>query len=135
MTKAFSTAARYVFACAVIGMMAGCGNSSDTSDGAASAAPSASAVQPTAEACGNVDRITEAVAEFGVTDISIIGQCTAVAIETNLADDASGAATGRRICTAAATVAYTDDVNSIAVTAADGSELAIGIKGASCIGD
>ncbi|MFD4440055.1 hypothetical protein ACFWPK_09770 [Nocardia sp. NPDC058519] len=56
-------------------------------------------------------------------------------IETNLADDSSGAETAHRICTAAATVAYTNDVNSVVVVSTDGAELAVGIEGARCIGD
>ncbi|MFC9876013.1 hypothetical protein [Nocardia salmonicida] len=82
-----------------------------------------------------MDQIRSAISEFAITRVSITGQCTAVTIATDLADDPTSAQTALRICTAAATVAYTGDVNSISVVSADGSELAVGIEGARCIGD
>jgi len=126
---------RYALACAAIGVTAACANASEASDAASTSQVSGSTDRPGAEVCGDIDRIEKAVSEFGVTDISIIGQCTTVAIGTTLADDASGAETARRICTAAATVAYVGDITGISVAAADGSELAVGIDGAPCIGD
>ncbi|WP_216916516.1 hypothetical protein [Nocardia noduli] len=123
---------RYALACAAIGVTAACASSSDTSG---TAQVSASADRPRAEICGDVDRIEQAISGFGVADVSIVGQCTTVAIRTALPDDSSGAETARRICTAAATVAYSGEVTGISVTGVDGSELAVGIDGAPCIGD
>ncbi|MFC9659678.1 hypothetical protein ACFVJ5_05525 [Nocardia sp. NPDC127606] len=133
MTSAGFGALRQIAVCAVVCVAVGCG--SDSSDAVTTAETSAAAIRPTDEACGDTDRIEDAVSEFGVTGISIAGQCTTVVIATTLADDSSGADTAHRICRAAAAVAYTNDITSISVTAADGSELSVGIEGASCIGD
>ncbi|MFE9787736.1 hypothetical protein ACFYO7_20375 [Nocardia salmonicida] len=129
-----SSALRWFAVCAALGMSAACASTSDTSTGVPASA-SSTASQPTGDGCGDVDQIRNAVSEFAITRVSITGQCTAVNIETNLADDLTSAQTALRICTAAATVAYTEDVNSVSVASADGSELAVGIKGARCIGD
>ncbi|WP_328661676.1 hypothetical protein [Nocardia salmonicida] len=125
-------ALRWFVVCAALGMSAACASTSDTSTGVPA---STASLQPTGDGCGDVDQIRNAVSEFAITGVSITGQCTAVTIETNLADDPTSAQTALRICTAAATVAYTEDVNSVSVVSADGSELAVGIKGARCIGD
>ncbi len=127
-----SDAWRWFVVCAALGLSVACGSTSDTSTVAAS---STTSTQPTGDPCGEVDQIRNAVSEFDVTRVSIIGQCTTVNIETNLTDDSSSLETAHEICTAAATVAYANDVNSVSVVAADGSELAVGIKGARCIGD
>ncbi|TCJ93798.1 hypothetical protein [Nocardia alba] len=124
---------RRIAVCAAVCVVAGCG--SDSSDAAGTAQAPASSIRPSAEACGGADRIENAVSEFGVTDVSIVGQCTSVVIATTLVEDLAGSDTAHRICSAAAAVAYTGDVTSISVTGVTGSELAIGIEGASCIGD
>jgi len=128
-------ALRWFVVCAALGMSAACASTSDTSTGVPASTPSPASLQPTGDGCGDVDQVRNAVSEFAITRVSIAGQCTAVTIETNLADDPTSAQTALRICTAAATVAYTEDVNSVSVVSADGSELAVGIKGARCIGD
>lgn len=128
-------ALRWFVVFAALGMSAACASTSDTSTGVPASASSTASLQPTGDGCGDVDQIRNAVSEFAITRVSITGQCTAVTIETNLADDPTSAQTALGICTAAATVAYTEDVNSVSVVSADGSELAVGIKGASCIGD
>ncbi len=128
-------ALRWFAVCAALGISAACASTSDTSTGVPASASSPASLQPTGDGCGDVDQIRNAVSEFAITRVSITGQCTAVTIETDLADGPTGAQTALRICTAAATVAYTEDVNSVSVVSADGSELAVGIKGARCIGD
>ncbi|MEU4651640.1 hypothetical protein [Nocardia fluminea] len=133
MSSAGFGALRQIAVCAALCVVAGCGSGS--SDTAPTSELPAAARGPAAEVCGDTDRIEDAVSEFGVTGISIVGQCTTVVIATTLADDPSGADIGHRICSAAAAVAYTDDITSISVTGAAGSELAVGIEGASCIGD
>ncbi|MEV6661592.1 hypothetical protein [Nocardia fluminea] len=133
MTSAGFGTLRQIAVCAAVCVAAGCGSGS--SDTAPTAELPPTAMGPSAEVCGDTDRIENAVSEFGDTGISIVGQCTTVVIATTLADDPSGDDTARRICSAAAAVAYTDDITSISVTGAGGYELAVGIEGASCIGD
>ena len=133
MTSAGFGTLRQIAACAAVCVVAGCGSGS--SDTASTAELPPTAREPSAEVCGDTDRIEDTVSEFGVAGISIVGQCTTAVIATTLAHDPSGTDTARRICSAAAAVAYTDDITSISVTGAVGSELVVGIEGASCIGD
>jgi hypothetical protein len=77
--------------------------------------------------------IKDHVGSSAVSAIQIIGGCTMASIETSLAR--TDAKAGLDICDKAAEVAYTDDVNSISVESGDGKELAVGIKGAPCIGE
>ena len=60
-------------------------------------------------------------------------RCTIVTVHSTLTD--SDFATAVTICDAAATVGYVGDTNSVAVTGASGRELAVGVKGAPCIGE
>ena len=64
-------------------------------------------------------------------DIEVVGQCTTVSIDTSLGDDAKAEA--KSICDTAAKAAYVDDINSIRVLSATGTELSQGIKGAGCL--
>ena len=57
--------------------------------------------------------------------------CTTVSIDTSLGDDAKAEA--KSICDTAAKAAYVDDINSIRVLSATGTELSQGIKGAGCL--
>jgi hypothetical protein len=98
-------------------------------------APSTSA---SADECGGAaDRVKTAVAGFTeVTKVHMIAACHEVDIRTNLSSGVLGspsATKGTDICEAAAKAAYQDDVSSITVTAADGHEIAAGLKSADCI--
>ena len=88
------------------------------------------------ECGGAVARVTRAVASFPrVSKITMIAACGEVSIETTMPPGVLGSAstdTGIKICKAAATVAYQATVNSVTVTATDGSELSIGVKGQDC---
>ena len=66
----------------------------------------------------------------------MVAACGEVSIATGLPPGVLGspsAATGLKICDAAAKVAYQGDVNSVTVVSTDGHELAIGLKNADCI--
>jgi hypothetical protein len=117
--------------------LAACGGSDDdaptagtptvAATGAASSAPAAGG-----SGCGAVgEDIKSVIAAPEVDTVEVVGQCTTVAIKTRLAD--GDAAKAKEICTAAAKVAYTGDVNSIRVTSANGTELSQGIAGAPCL--
>jgi hypothetical protein len=56
---------------------------------------------------------------------------TTVSIDTSLGDDAKAEA--KSVCDTAAKAAYMDDINSIRVLSATGTELSQGIKGAGCL--
>lgn len=68
-----------------------------------------------------------------VRSVRVVGGCTSVEILTTLGGGDSAAAT--RLCTSAAEVAYSKHTNGLTVLSAAGKELAVGIAGASCIGE
>jgi hypothetical protein len=80
---------------------------------------------------GNAEKVKEKVRQAQVRSVTIEGQCTSVSIETVLADEESAAA--KKICDAAAEVAYSGDTNAIRVLGASGKELSVGISGAPCL--
>jgi hypothetical protein len=114
-----------------------------SSGGASSSAVSAgsstaSSTTPAGADCGGaVARITAAVSSFTeVTKVQMVAACGQASIETSLPPGVLGsasAATGLKICNAAAAVAYQGDVTSVSVDSADGHELATGLKTAPCI--
>jgi len=71
-------------------------------------------------------------ARTDIVSVTTEGGCHDATIVTSL--DGSDWQTGLEICDSAAEVAYAGDLSSITVSAADSTELAIGIKGQSCIG-
>jgi hypothetical protein len=70
-----------------------------------------------------------------VTAVKIIGGCTTASISTSLNKDAAGVQAAVAICEVASIVAYGHGVGAVSVESVDGKELAIGIKGASCVGE
>jgi hypothetical protein len=101
-------------------------------------ATATSSSAPRKEDCsGTTDRIGKAVLGFPqISKIMMIAACGEASIQTSLPAGVLGSAsatTGVEICHAAATVAYQGKVTSVTVVATDGSELAIGLKGADCI--
>ena len=71
-----------------------------------------------------------------VVKVTSVAACGEVSVATRLPAGVLGsasAATGIKICEAAAKVAYQGSVSSVTVQSTDGHELAIGLKGADCI--
>lgn len=141
MTRAVrSRAAALVLA--VVGAMAiaSCGGSGSTQPPVSSTASPAPATEAATTGAGSGDcgEATAALVKQHLTQPAVVsvtteGGCHDATIATSLG--ASDSATGLAICDSAAEVAYTGDISSITVLAADNTELAIGIKGASCIGE
>jgi hypothetical protein len=93
------------------------------------AAPTSASVQ---DECGAAaDRVRKHLKFSEVEKVVVQGQCTSVVVQTNLGDEAFGAA--KQVCETAAEVAYAGDVNSVTVTARSGMELATGISGMKCL--
>jgi hypothetical protein len=125
--------------------LAGCGGSggslaaatpASTAPAPATAAPASASTTAASQAgCGGdvAALVTKHLARADVVSVTIIGGCHQASIATSLA--ATEVAGGLAICDGAAEVAYTDGVSSISVSAADGKELAIGLKDAPCIGE
>lgn len=131
-----------VVALAVVGALAiaGCGGGSSTqtpSSSPASPAPAAStAASGTGSgSCGEATAalVKQHLARPDVVSVTTEGGCHDATIVTSL--DPSDSATGLAICDSAAEVAYTGDLSSVTVLAANNKELAIGIKGQPCIGE
>lgn len=104
----------------------------------AAATTAASAAATTGTGSGDCGEATAALVKQHLTQPAVVsvttdGGCHDATIATSLG--ASDSATGLAICDSAAEVAYTGDISSITVLAADNKELAIGIKGAPCIGE
>jgi hypothetical protein len=116
--------------------LAACGSDDPTpsppsAGGGNSAAAPSDAAPPAADDCGGVAESLKQIVDGPVEDIEVVGQCTTVSIETSLGEDAKAEATS--ICDTAAKAAYVDDINSIRVLSASGTELSQGIKGAGCL--
>jgi hypothetical protein len=81
--------------------------------------------------CGNVaDAVKDHVQSDKIQSVTVVGQCTLIVIETSLDDEGEAA---KQICESAAEVAYTGDINGIAVKSSTGAELSQGITGAKCL--
>lgn len=133
----------------LLAMIAACGGDGDSSAGPASSGRSASSGPPApsespapdqaaGDSCGGVvDKVESHLASAAevrsVRNVRVVGGCTSVEILTTLGDADSAAAT--RLCTSAAEVAYSKHTNGLTVLSAAGKELAVGIAGASCIGE
>ena len=120
--------------------IASCGGGGSTQPPISSAASPAPATEAAATGVGSGDcgeataaLVKQHLIQPGVVSVTTEGGCHDATIVTSLG--ASESATGLAICDSAAEVAYTGDISSITVLAADSKELAIGIKGAPCIGE
>lgn len=131
-------------ALALIGAIAiaGCGGSGSTeAPSVATAPPVAAPTEGTVATgaasgdCGEATAVLVAqhLARPDVVSVTTEGGCRDALIVTTL--DASDWQTGLAICESAEETAYAGDLLSITVLAADETELAIGIKDASCIGE
>ncbi len=137
---------------ALVGAMvvAGCGGSSGTQAAPADTSTPVPAAETTASEtpstepmatgaatgdCGEATAvlIAQHLARPDVVSVTTEGGCRDALIITTL--DASDWQTGLAICESAEETAYAGDIYSITVLAADETELAIGIKEASCIGE
>ena len=128
---------------AVVGAMAiaGCGGGSGASQAPASSPASPVPAASTAAGgtgsgpCGEATAalVKQHLARPDVVSVTTEGGCHDATIVTSLGPTDS--ATGLAICESAADVAYAGDISSITVLAANTKELAIGIKGQSCIGE
>ena len=124
-----------VVVCVAAVVLAGCGSSPAPSDPTTTAA-SAPAPSATGEDCGDAAAAVKTAlgGSSEVTGVTVVGQCTSVVVATSLPAGPDGSTAATAICEKAAPVAYAaQDVNSVTVKAATGDELAVGIKGASCI--
>jgi len=113
--------------------LAACGSEDPAppAGGGSSAAAPTDAAAPAADDCGGIADSLKQIVDGPIEDIEVVGQCTTVSIDTSLGDDAKAEA--RSICDTAAKAAYVDDINSIRVLSASGTELSQGIKGAGCL--
>jgi hypothetical protein len=116
--------------------LSACGSSSSTSTPPTTAATTHPAANTSSagDPCADVINAVKAkVSRPDVKSVDATGACTIVTVHSSLTD--SDFATAVTICEAAATVGYVGDTNSVAVTGASGRELAVGVKGAPCIGE
>jgi len=124
-----------VVVCAVAAVLAGCGSTPAPSDPTTTVA-SAPAPSTTGEDCGDTAAAVRAALGGSpeVTGVTVVGQCTSAVVATSLSAGPDGSAAATAICEKAAPIAYAaQDVNTITVKASTGAELAVGIKGASCV--
>jgi len=116
--------------------LSACGSSGTTSTPPTTTATTHAATNTAAagDPCANaINAIKAKVTRPEVTAIDATGACTLITLHSTLTDNDFGTAV--TICEAAATVGYVGDTNSVAVTGASGKELAVGVKGAPCIGE
>lgn len=108
----------------------------DGSAGSAAAGDDAAGATSDDGSCaGAAEAVEDAVAGVAtVTAVEVMGQCTTVSLTTTLTADADGTAAATEVCEQAAAAAYAHELGAVSVTAADGTELAIGVDGASCLG-
>ncbi|MBB2924898.1 hypothetical protein [Cellulomonas cellasea] len=103
-----------------------------------SAAPGDAATEAAGEdgsCAGAAEAVEAAVAGVEtVTGVEVVGQCTTVILVTALAADGDGVVAATAVCEQAGPEAYGHDLGAVSVTAADGTELAIGVDGAPCLG-
>jgi hypothetical protein len=117
-----------------LALLGGCGGSSPKKTPELHPAKGATTTTVASANCGDVDTLVKQhVNRPEVTSVDVIGGCSRVSINTTLAE--GDAATANDICTTAAEVAYDGPASSVSVESASGKELAIGIKGASCIAE
>ncbi len=143
--RAAMVALAVISAMAIAGCGGGSGSTQSPSSSTASPAPGAAgspapaaATPATGSGSGDCGEATAALvaqhlARPDVVSVTTEGGCHDATIVTSL--DPSDSATGLAICDSAAEVAYTGDISSITVLAANDKELAIGIKGQQCIGE
>lgn len=106
---------------------------STTAGGAATTAKAgASSTSGCGDAAVAVDKVIGSSTD--VTNIKVIGGCM-VSVSTSLQGGPAGAGAARDLCDKAADVAYAAGAKSVSINSITKSELAIGIKGAPCIGE
>ena len=127
----------------MVGALAACSSSPaadgapDGADGIAplmtdGVAPRSTDPTATGTDCGDAaDQVRDHVRNDRIRSVTVVGQCTLVLIETALGDEDQAGA--KQICESAAEVAYTGDINGIAVKSSTGAELSQGIAGATCL--
>ncbi|WP_212830131.1 hypothetical protein [Catellatospora sp. TT07R-123] len=114
---------------ALASLLTGCAESARPDD---SSQPNATS-SPAHDLCGPAAATVEQHLHAPeVEKVVVVGQCTALVVDTTLDDEDVEAA--RQLCEKAAEVAYTGDVNSIAIKSKGGRELAQGISGMKCLG-
>jgi hypothetical protein len=125
------TAARLAFVCLLGLSVAGCGGGT-TQSGAPPTETVATSSAPANECNGAALPLQERFSgRREVTKVDVTGQCTRAAISTTLSRTEADAA--RELCDIAGPVAYAAaNVTSVSVRSANGEELAVGTKGASC---
>ncbi|GGP07635.1 hypothetical protein LDL08_08435 [Nonomuraea glycinis] len=121
-------------------VLSGCGQDGSGRDGSGAYAgdpPQSLSAQDDQSAAGqdpcggNAEKVEKQVRQERVRSVTLAGQCTSLSVETTLGDEESDAA--KKICDAAAEVAYSGDTNAIRVVGASGKELSVGIAGAPCL--
>ncbi len=112
--------------------LAGCGGEEPTTPIMPPAGASTQAPAPAEVPCGTVaETVKDHLKSSDVVSVTIVGQCTSLVVQTTLGDDDTAGA--RQLCERAGEVAYTGDVNSVAVHARSGAELSMGIAGMRCL--
>ncbi len=108
--------------------------STPTATASAAASPTAS---PDAGGCDAArDEVRAGLAASGfVTDVKILGGCTAASVETSLGTTPDDVSSALGLCAIAATQAYGHGVGAVTVDAASGVELAAGVQGSDCLGE
>ncbi|MGX6602243.1 hypothetical protein ACWKSP_08945 [Micromonosporaceae bacterium Da 78-11] len=106
--------------------LAGCSGNEPAPPGTAVVTPAG------APDCGGVAAVVkDHLRSPDVLAVSVDGQCSNVVVDTGLADEDT--AGGKRLCDAAAEVAYTGDTNAVTVHSKAGTEISIGVAGAKCL--
>lgn len=113
-------------------LLTGCGGGDEDTPTTPPAGASTQASGPAEAPCGEVaDTVKKHLNSPDVTSVTVVGQCTLVVVETTLGD--GDTAVARRLCDRAGEVAYTGDVNAVAVKSRADTELSNGITGMKCL--
>lgn len=116
-----------VLSLTLAGLLFGCSGSPDRTPDQPASAPA-----PASDTCGTAAAtVKQHLNRSEVEKVVVVGQCTALVISTTLDDGA--VETAKLLCEKAGEVAYTGDINSVAVKSKSGRELAQGITGMKCL--
>jgi hypothetical protein len=119
--------------------LAGCGGgSSDEEADSPVVRSTASGPAPSAGGCDTsvaLEIKAATATNDAVTEVTVIGSCTEVALATSLGTTQDDADQARSICETAANEAYAKGLSSVLVESSDGTQLAVGTKGASCFAE
>ena len=127
-----------VGACVALGL-AGCGGSSHSAakqpvvTSSAAAPSSTAATSDCGPGPGVLTAVTAALKTYPGVTLDTNGGCGSLDISTSLTK--ADVATATKICDAASTIAYAGTVKNVTVTGASAVELAISVKGQSCVGE